>query len=79
MTGGGPLLISDAGFDRDEEECMRRISYGGLVVVVSFVLAFGALAAPREERSSREKQNPVIRVVRRIIQALGDGLIIPTP
>ena len=58
---------------------MRRISYGGLVVVVSFVLAFGALAAPREQRSSREKQNPVVRAVKRIIQALGDGLIIPTP
>jgi hypothetical protein len=75
----GPLLDSDAGYDRDEEECMRRVSYGGVVVVMSFVLAFGALAAPREQRSSREKQNPVVRAVKRIIQALGDGLIIPTP
>ena len=58
---------------------MRRVFHRGLVFVLSVVLAFGVFAGPREVSKSREKQNLVIRVVKRIIQALGDGLVIPTP
>jgi hypothetical protein len=66
----------------DEEECMRRVFYRGVVVsVVSLVLAAGAFGIPREgrEAKSRDRDNAVVKFVKRVVRSLGDGLIIPTP
>ena len=52
---------------------MRRMIYA-LVVVV---FALSAAAAPREDRGPRG--NGVVKMVKRIVRALGDGIIIPVP
>jgi hypothetical protein len=44
------------------------------------VLAVSVSARPREERPIREprdKREPIVKVVKRIIKSLGDGLTIP--
>ena len=50
-------------------------------VILVVVLAVSVSARPREERPIREprdKREPIVKVVKRIIQSLGDGLTIPT-
>jgi hypothetical protein len=45
------------------------------------VLAVSVSARPREERPIREprfQREPIVKVVKRIIRSLGDGLTIPT-
>jgi hypothetical protein len=55
---------------------MRRVVYA-LLLVVFAVSAFGVT---REEARTREREkgNPVVQIVKRIVRALGDGLTIPT-
>ena len=54
----------------------RAVSAVVLVVVFSVSVS----ARPREERprEPRGKREPIVKVVKRIIQSLGDGLTIPT-
>jgi hypothetical protein len=52
---------------------MRRVTQA--LVVVVFTLS--AVAAPREDRGPRG--NGVVKMMKRIVRALGDGIIIPTP
>ena len=63
---------------------MRRVFYRGVAVgVMSFVLAAGAFGLPREGREpgerSRDRESPVAKFVKRVVRALGDGLVTPTP
>ena len=64
---------------------MRRVSNrvvrGLAAVIVIVALAGTASAAGREERDRgpREKANPIIKTVKKIIRVLGDGLTIPLP
>lgn len=61
---------------------MRPVAYSVLrvVVVVSLtsMLSVSLAAAPRD-RAPREKQNPIVKVIKKIVRSLGDGLIVPTP
>jgi hypothetical protein len=57
---------------------MRRYGFRSAVLVVSAVLAFGVFGAPREAgRDSRERS--AVKVVRRVVRALGDLLTVPVP
>jgi hypothetical protein len=64
---------------------MRRVSNrvvrGLAAVVVIVALAGSASAAGREDRDrgQREKANPIVKAVKKIIRVLGDGLTIPRP
>jgi hypothetical protein len=56
--------------------CVR----GAAAVAVIAALSTSAMAAPREDVDrERGRSNPIVKVVKRIIQALGDGLTIPRP
>jgi hypothetical protein len=64
---------------------MRRSGYAVAravsAVVMVVVLAVSVSARPRDERPIREprfKREPIVKVVKRIIKSLGDGLTIPT-
>ena len=58
----------------------KSFARGVAAIAVIVVLAGNAMAAPREKFDrERGRTNPIIKVVKRIIQALGDGLTIPWP
>jgi hypothetical protein len=64
--------------------CMKRVLYFRAVVafVVVVVLSVGVSARPRDERPIREpkeKLEPIVKIIKRIAKALGDGMTIPTP
>jgi hypothetical protein len=52
-----------------------------VAAAMTVVLSMNVVAAPREnvDRDRGRSNNPVIKVVKRIIQALGDGLTVPLP
>ena len=63
---------------------MRRLPYvRSLVAVFLFVvLTVSVSARPRENRpvrDPREKRDPIVKVLKKIIKSLGDGLVTPTP
>ena len=61
---------------------MRRLRYvvgRGVCVVVLAAVAGSIAAAPEGGRDPREKQNPVKRVILKIVRGLGDALVIPRP
>ena len=63
---------------------MRRSFYRGVAVgLMSFVLAAGAFGLTREGRESRERshdrENPIVKFVKRVVRTLGDGITVPTP
>jgi hypothetical protein len=49
-----------------------------LVVSSVVLLGFSVSAIPREDRV-REPREKVIKIIKKVVRALGDGLIIPTP
>jgi hypothetical protein len=51
----------------------------GLITVLSMILALGVAGAPRKDRRDRDTVNPIVRLVKKIIRSLGDGLVTPTP
>ena len=59
-----------------EEDSMRRV-----VCALVMMVALSASGVTREEPRSRdrERSSPVLKVVKKFIKALGDGLTIPTP
>ena len=60
---------------------MRSVGYmGRIVLVVVMLLASSAVfGTPREDRRDRDKPNPILRLVKKVIKSLGDGLVTPTP
>ncbi len=65
---------------------MRRVFNssvrGVAAVAVILALAGSAVAVPREDRTrgrDRGRTTTIVEVVKRIIQALGDGLTVPLP
>lgn len=65
---------------------MRRVRYyvarGVAVLSVVGLLSLQVSARPREERpvrEPREKRDPIVRIIKKVIQSLGDGIHIPTP
>lgn len=54
---------------------MRRL----LVVVVVLMLGVSAYGVPRDDRESREREPPTLRIVKRVVKALGEFIVIPTP
>jgi hypothetical protein len=64
---------------------MRRVSYRFArgVAAISLVLALAVTvsARPREERlrDPREKRDPIVEIIKKVIRSLGDGLVTPTP
>ena len=62
---------------------MRRVfkssARGVLAVAVIGMLSASAVAAPRENVDRERGRSVVVKVVKRIIRALGDGLTIPKP
>lgn len=49
-----------------------------LIVSSVALLAVSVSAIPREDRV-REPREKVIKIIKKVVRALGDGLIIPTP
>lgn len=63
---------------------MRRVPYFRAVValVVVCVLSVSVSARPRDERpirEPREKRDPIVKIIKKIIRSLGDGINTPTP
>lgn len=64
---------------------MRRVSKsvrGVAAVAVILMLAGNAFAVSREGRDQareRPREQGIVKVVKKIIRALGDGLIVPLP
>jgi hypothetical protein len=57
---------------------MRRVSRG--LVVLSLLVAFSAPAFARPSFDEpRDPKSRIIKILKRIVTALGDGLIMPTP
>lgn len=52
-----------------------RVAVGVCLLVVSV----GAFGIPREGREpkSRDRENAVVKMVKRVVKALGDGLTVP--
>lgn len=52
--------------------------YVALVAVL--IVSVSLSAAPRENRErGREKEPPVLKVIKRLVGSLGDFIVIPTP
>lgn len=63
---------------------MRRLVYSCVRVVVVVSVVFTLAAAPADSRRDlpREKSGPIakiVKVVKKVIRSLGDGLTTPTP
>jgi hypothetical protein len=60
---------------------MRRLGHHGMaVVVVSLVATVGVFGMSREPRErTRDRESPVVKFVKRVVRALGDGITVPTP
>lgn len=64
---------------------MRRMSRavvrGFAAVILLVVFSTSIVARPREERprEPREKSDPIVKIIKRVIRSLGDGLVTPTP
>jgi len=62
---------------------MRGVFYpavrGVAVLCLLVLLAGNLVAAPRDSRGPRDKGSPVVKAIKKLVRALGDGLIIPTP
>ena len=59
---------------------MRRTFRRIVVVVVVLTFAGSALAVPREGREQRRgRDSGIVKVVKKIVRALGDGLTVPLP
>jgi hypothetical protein len=46
------------------------------------VLSASVSARPSQERpirEPREKRDPIVKIIKKVIKSLGDGLVIPTP
>ena len=61
---------------------MRRV-FNGLgrgvaAVAVIVALSLSVQAAGREDRD-RDRTHPIIKVIKKVVKALGDGLTIPKP
>jgi hypothetical protein len=52
---------------------------GAAVFVVILALTGSASAASRDEGRERKREQGIIRAVKKVVRALGDGLIIPIP
>lgn len=64
---------------------MRRLFYllgrGVLAGSLILTLSLSASTRPREDRprEPRAKRQPIVKIVKKLIQSLGDGLVTPTP
>jgi hypothetical protein len=59
---------------------MRKCFHRGVAVaVVSVVVSAGAFGIPRESRERRDRESVVVKFVKRLVRALGDGITVPTP
>jgi hypothetical protein len=56
-----------------------RFFRGVAVVVVSLALSHAVIAGPREGVRSPDAENVIVKMVKRIVRTLGDGLTVPTP
>lgn len=54
----------------------QNLGRGVAIGVVSVGMVMSASGLPREG-AVRERENPVVRAVKRVVRALGDGLTIP--
>jgi len=55
------------------------VGRGVLVLALSVTLAVGVFGAPPNDRDERSKPNPISRLVKKVLQLFGDGLVVPTP
>lgn len=59
---------------------MRRVLKSVAAVAVIFAVAGSAFALPREEREQgRDHEYAIVKMVKKIVRALGDGLTVPLP
>ena len=54
---------------------MRRAFAAAALMLFAMSLS----AAPRDQRGPREKGSPIVKIIRKVIKSLGDGLIVPLP
>lgn len=58
---------------------MRQLARG-VVMVFVLVVSVGVSGAPREKDRERvREENPIVKVVKRVVRSFGDGLVTPTP
>ena len=54
----------------------RRVFAVAVIVALSLSLA----AAPREQREpARGKRDPIVKIIKKMIRSLGDGIVVPIP
>jgi hypothetical protein len=61
---------------------MRGLSVGRRVFAVAVIVALSLSmsAAPREQREPvRGKRDPIVKIIKKMIRSLGDGLVLPIP
>lgn len=61
---------------------MRRVLARGVAVLsVAVLLSLQVSARPRDERprEPREKRDPIVKIIKKVIRSLGDGLVVPIP
>jgi hypothetical protein len=61
---------------------MRGFPVGVRVLAVACIVAFSLSlsAAPREQREPvRGKRDPIVKIIKKVIRSLGDGLVLPIP
>jgi uncharacterized membrane protein len=57
----------------------RGVVRGLAVVAVVMALSLPAEAARVRERAPREKENPIVKVIKLVVRSFGDGLVEPRP
>ncbi|HVE70760.1 MAG TPA: hypothetical protein VNI54_05270 [Thermoanaerobaculia bacterium] len=58
---------------------MRRVFSSFVAVAVVVIFAGTVSAAPRERERSKEKVPAVVKMLKKIVRGLGDGLTPPLP
>ena len=61
---------------------MRGLSVGRRVFAVAVIVALSLSmsAAPREQREPvRGKRDPIVKIIKKMIRSLGDGIVVPIP
>jgi hypothetical protein len=79
-----PSQFDDRPLDEPEQEGLMRVSKaatrGVLAVSIVMVLAMPAQAKPRDAgRWFERKIDPIVKIVKKVMTSLGDGLIDPWP
>ena len=78
LAGERSPHINIRGFTRNEEDSMRSVRYLVVLVVLSgFSMSVFGFSREGREPTNRDRDNAVVKFVKRVVRALGDGLTVP--